>query len=115
MMQANSMHVEQLLVSSQRSSSLFIFLCVIISAIVSSCLTWAVAVLLHRRKVDDKSALGLMKHHTSSEPNTYEEPEKYRVTTPLNVNVEPRHATLTRSGTLKRDFSFRAKLDDSNY
>lgn len=55
-----------------------------------------------------------MNHTISTEPNTYEEPEKYRITTPLNGG----NSTITRTSTLKRDFkntSFRAKLDDSNY
>lgn len=63
----------------------------------------------------------MMNHTISSEPNTYEEPEKYRITTPLNSNNNHHNnhynipSTLTRVATLKKQTSFRAKLDDSNY
>lgn len=88
-----------------------IVICIIVTAVLSTLLT-GIACLVWLRKQAPKDNLSLM-NPAISEPNTYEEPEKYRVTTPLNGNT-----TLTRTSTLKRDFkntSFRAKLDDSNY
>lgn len=88
-----------------------IIICIILTATFSILLTGVVCVVWTRQQ-NPKHDLSLM-NPTLSEPNTYEEPEKYRVTTPLNG-----HTTLTRTSTLKRDFkntSFRAKMDDSNY
>lgn len=116
-MQSNAGPLEPLVKAGQHQSNIMIILiCVFISVIVSSCLTWIIATVLNKRRdALSGSGLGLMKH-TSSEPNTYEEPEKYRLNpSPQCLEQQARHATLTRSSTIKRDFSFRAKLDDSNY
>lgn len=84
-----------------------------ILVILSSGLT-AIAFLFYLYRQSKLKPSLIMNHTISTEPNTYEEPEKYRITTPLNGG----NSTITRTSTLKRDFkntSFRAKLDDSNY
>ncbi|KAF7495713.1 Semaphorin-5A [Sarcoptes scabiei] len=86
-------------------------------AILSSGLTAIVFLYYFYRQTNSIKPDLMMNHTISSEPNTYEEPEKYRITTPLN-GTNNTTSTLTRISTLKRDFkntSFRAKLDDSNY
>lgn len=108
-----------------------LFLVVIVATIISSVLTWTVCLFLYKRNDVDQSLndaktqmlLGssLLDRVHLTEPNTYEEPDKYRVTTPLNTPpsaIITTGGTLTRQSTLKRDLkntSFRAKLDDSNY
>lgn len=116
LMQSNISPLEPLVKAGQKQSNIMIiFICIFISVIVSSCLTWTIATAINKRRdALSGSGLGLMKH-TSSEPNTYEEPEKYRLNPSPQCLEQARHATLTRSSTIKRDFSFRAKLDDSNY
>lgn len=98
-----------------------------VSAIITFAVTWTVSLFIHKRagQVDDHSvdaqSNGLLLDRTHrTEPNTYEVPDKYRITDPLNTPPSQVviGGTLTRQSTLKRDFkntSFRAKLDDSNY
>lgn len=115
-----------------RSGEMFKLLFVaVVVAIISSVLTWTLCLFLYKRNDADKSLgdaktqmlLGssLLDRVHLTEPNTYEEVDKYRVTTPLNTPpsaIITTGGTLTRQSTLKRDMkntSFRAKLDDSNY
>ncbi|OTF74528.1 hypothetical protein BLA29_012425, partial [Euroglyphus maynei] len=86
---------------------------IMLAVLLSSCVTAIILIYcFYNNQKHNKPDL-MMNHTISSEPNTYEEPEKYRITTPLNSPYIS--STLTRVSTLKKQTSFRAKLDDSNY
>lgn len=88
----------------------FVLICVAASTVISSCLTWFIAVLVHKRGDCKKSAFNELMKHAHSEPNAYEDVEKFR---PLND-----HSIYAKTSSLKKNTSFRAKLetlDDINY
>lgn len=105
-------------VNEQSRDTFFIFICVAFSAVISSCLTWAIAVTLNRRTQDSSESWNstFEKKH-NPESNHYGE-------IILDTKKEPEalllnHSTLTRNkSNQSKDFkikSLKAKMDDSNY
>nr|XP_046909276.1 semaphorin-5A-like isoform X1 [Dermatophagoides farinae]XP_046909278.1 semaphorin-5A-like isoform X1 [Dermatophagoides farinae] len=118
---SNGVITQRRIENDYRMNWTLLIIAIMLAIILSSGLTAIILIYcFYNNQKHNKPDL-MMNHTISSEPNTYEEPEKYRITTPLNSNNNHHNnhynipSTLTRVATLKKQTSFRAKLDDSNY
>lgn len=92
------------------------YIIAVLLAVVSSALTAMLFLCcFYRQSRASKPIQNMMNTTISCEPNTYEEPEKYRLDSSLASLPVMNSSTLTRVSSLKQNPSFRAKLDDSNY